>query len=387
MILPYAIVLGGMSIVRSLAEARLPIILGSDARNASVIYSRYPRRTIFFSHYDSASFIDELCALGESLDEHAVLFSDDDRAIHAISRYRDRLSPYFRFMYPSHEIVDGLLDKRRFAGLAGELGLPVPRTAVPRTIEELDIAAGTMTYPCILKPAHKEDWWSPEFVARVGSYRKVISCASREEILHAYRKVSEIGPEVILQELVVGRDDQLYSSNLYYNASGKLDGYFAGHKKRSYPIHAGIGSLIETVDSDEVMRLSTCAAEKLGMRGYYNIQYKRDVRTGELKILEIHVRNSSWGYLGTAAGVNMPAIGYCDMTGRAYNGARVPRPGVKFIDIKRDIKAFRAYRKTGEWTLGAWLGSLRGKRVYDLLSWRDPLPFFMDVWLSIKRKI
>ncbi len=387
MILPYAIVLGGMSIVRSLAGAHIPIILGSDARSASVVYSRYPRQTVFFSPYDSASFVEELHAFGRSRNDQPVLFSDDDRAICAISKHRDTLAPHFRFLYPSHDTVDRLLDKRRFVGLAAELGLPVPRTIAPGNIDELADAARTMTYPCVLKPAHREDWWPPEFTEKIGSYRKIIQCESREELLDAYRKVAEIRPDVIVQELVVGRDDQMYSSNLYYGATGELKGYFAGHKKRSYPIHAGIGCLIETIDSDEIMSLSRHVAEKLEMRGYCNIQFKRDVRTGELKILEMHVRNSSWGYLGTAAGVNMPAIGYSDMTGSAYSGARVSRPGVKFVDLKRDLKAFRDYRKAGEWTPGSWLRSLKGKRVYDLLSWRDPVPFFMDVWLTIKRKI
>ncbi len=387
MTMPPAVVLGGMSLVRSLAEANIPVILGSDVQSASVLYSRHPKRTVFFSPYESPAFVDELCALGASNEGRCVLFSDDDRAIHTTSAYREKLAPYFYFNYPSHDTVDHLLDKRRFAGLATKLGLPVPKTLAPSGIDELADVSRDITYPCVLKPAHREDWWHPVFTRTVGNYRKAIHCGSRDELIDMYRKIAEISPDIIIQELVIGTDDQMFSSNLYYGATGELKGYFAGHKKRSYPIHAGIGSLIETIDSDEILELSKSIAGKLAMRGYCNIQYKRDARSGEMKILEIHVRNSSWSYLGTAAGVNMAAIGYSDMLGREYTGARWPRAGIKFVDLKRDIKALREYQKAGEWTLASWLRSLRGKKVYDLLSWQDPAPFFMDIWLTFKRKI
>ncbi len=386
-VLPYALAISGMSIVRSLGEARIPLILGCDIHETNVLYSRFARRKVFFSPYLSAAFVRELRFFGESMGARSVFFSDDDRAILMFSQHREELAPFFYFNYPPHDIVNQLLDKRQFASLACRLNLPVPFTAMPTTFDDVAAMANQIPYPCVIKPAHREDWWHPDFAIKVGRYRKAIECGSSAELLDFYQKIAQISPHVIVQELIVGSDAQMFSINMYYSSDGKLKAQFIAHKHRSYPIHAGIGCLMETVHSDEILSLSAEIGSKLAMRGYCNIQFKRDERSGLLKSLEIHVRNSSWSYLGTASGVNMAAIGYYDMIGQQYTGSVSPHAGIKFLDLKRDLKALREYRKTGEWTFGSWLRSLRGVRVNSTLSWVDPIPFFADFWFSLKRKM
>jgi predicted ATP-grasp superfamily ATP-dependent carboligase len=99
-----------------------------------------------------------------------------------------------------------------------------------------------------------------------------------------------------------------------------------------------------------------------------------------MKIMELHVRNSVWSYLGKASGMNLYFMAYLDQLGYAYPYPPDYRAGVKFVDLKRDLKALLAYRKTGEWTTGTWLRSIRGKRVYHIFNWADPVPFFADAW-------
>lgn len=377
-----ALVIGGIGIVRNLGEEGVPVYAGSDVPRNHIFHSRYVRKRVMFSDFTSERFVEELVALARAEGRRLMFFSDDDRAILTFARHQDLLRDHYYFNIPPAETVDAILDKRKFALLAQDLGLPVPWSMTPATMEELHRNLDRVTYPCIIKPAHKEDWWTPRFRAAFGAYRKVIECRSREELLAAFGKVLGVSPDPVLQELVEGDDAKLYSVNLYYDREYALRGFYAAHKHRTYPIHAGQGCLVETVKDDSIMGVARDVARKLRMNGLCNIQFKKDPR-GAMKIMEIHVRNSVWSYLGTASGMNLYYMAYLDQLGLRHPGPADYEAGIKFMDIKRDVKAILAYRRTGEWTLGAALRSLRGRRVYHILNWADPIPFLVDVWYEV----
>ncbi len=380
-----ALVCGEIGLVRSLGEVGVPVFVGSYYDDNIAYYSKYCSRRVHFSHSLSKDFVDRLVQLGKEQPGKMAFFSDDDRAVLTFSAHREELRPYYYFNMPDHELVDSILDKRKFATLAEKIDLPVPRSFLPSSIEEAEHCASKLEYPCILKPSHKDDWWHPRFLEVVGPYRKAILCTDRENLLDYYKKVTQINPAVVLQEYVDGDDLDLYSVNMYYSARGELRAYFIGHKLRIYPIHAGVGSLVEIVRDEEIAAAAADAARKLDMRGHVNIQFKRDRRNGNLKIMEMHTRNSLWAYLATGGGLNITAVAYYDMTGQPLPFEPKLRYGVKWIDINKDLKSLLDYRKTGEWNVSRWLKSYRGKRVYHVHSLRDPKPFLMDSWFIAKR--
>lgn len=377
-----ALVIGGIGIIRNLGEEGVPVYAGSDVPHNHIFHSRFVRKRVMFSEFTSRKFVEELIALAKAEGRKLMFFSDDDRAILTFARHQEELRPYYLFNIPPAETVDAILDKRKFSELGQRLGLPVPWSFTPASPEELRREIGRITYPCIIKPAHKEDWWTPKFKEVLGAYRKAIECYNREELLAYYDKIVTVSPKPLLQELVEGDDAQLYSVNLYYDREYQLKGFYAAHKHRTYPIHAGQGCLVETVKDDSIMETSRDIARKLRMNGLCNIQYKRD-RNGVMKIMEIHVRNSVWSYLGKASGMNLYFMAYLDQQGLGYPYGSDYEAGVKFMDVKRDLKAILAYRKTGEWTLSKSLRSLKGKRVYHIFNWADPMPFIADTWYEI----
>jgi predicted ATP-grasp superfamily ATP-dependent carboligase len=377
-----ALVIGGIGIVRNLGEEGIPVYAGSDVSRNHILHSRYVTKRVVFTDFTSHTFVRELIELARSEGRKLMFFSDDDRAILTFAQHQEELRPWYYTNIPTAETVDAILDKRKFADLAQRLGLPVPWSMTPASMDELRANLDRVSYPCIIKPAHKEEWWTPRFREVFGAYRKAIECHSREELLDHYEKVLRVSPRPILQELVEGADSQLYSVNLYYDRDCTLKGFYAAHKLRTYPIHAGQGCLVQTVKDDSIMDLSREVARKLRINGLCNIQYKKNPQ-GVMKIMELHVRNSVWSYLGKASGMNLYYMAYLDQLGYEYPYPHGYQAGVKFVDIKRDLKALHSYRKTGEWTIMSGLRSLRGKRVYHIFNWKDPLPFIADTWYEI----
>ncbi|HUN66290.1 MAG TPA: ATP-grasp domain-containing protein [Bacteroidota bacterium] len=384
--MPYALVVGDIDLVRSVGQAGIPLFVCSHYEENIGFHSRYCRRPVHVARTSSEGFARDLIEFGKAHGEKIVFFSDDDRAVMNFSEHREELGKYYYYNLPEHSMVKAVLDKREFATLARERNIPAPVMFTPSSLEELQKIIDKIPFPCVIKPANKHDWWHPKFHEIVGPYQKAIRCDSKDELIHWYKKVVQINNDIIVQEYVAGNDAHLYSINMYFNRKQEMLAYFIGHKLRIFPIHAGVATLAVTVDDPGIRDLAVDIARKLNITGHLNIQFKQDPDTKALKVLEIHARNSTWCHLSTAAGRNITGIAYYDMIGQKCPLPDRYETGVKWLDISKDVKAFLAYRRAGEMTLGAWLSSLRGPTVHHLWSLQDPKPALMETWYIMRRR-
>lgn len=375
------LVLGEMGLVSGLGEMGLTLFVGNETKKSIASHSRYVKQSFFFSSYDSEEFIDELCELGYYFRKKPVLFSDDDRALLNISQNRERLKAYYLFLYPERQTVNKLLDKQRFTDLSEQYELPVPASYQATPSDSFKQVADEVKYPCIIKPAQRHFWWGDDFINQMGFYRKAIKCSNSYQFKETYQKILEVNPNMVIQEYVEGDDKQHYSANLFVDEKGKLQGYYIAQKKRIYPIKAGTGTYIETLENPEIFKISIEIIEKLELKGLVNIQFKQDSRTGEYKLMEIHPRNSLWSLLGAKAGANLVYLYYQYLVyGLQYEQPVEAKPNVKYINLPKDIRALIAYREEGELAVSEWWESLQGERVFAALSWRDPLPMLFQIW-------
>jgi D-aspartate ligase len=389
---PAALVISDKKIglVRSLGEVGIPVVIGGtmkDAANAS----RYVHDKIVFPRFDTPAFIEQLVSVGPQFKEKPVLFTTDDKVLLSVSRHREILSNYYRFLLPGKELAEDLADKRRFAKLAEKHGLPVPQTFLPRNMEELQQVSKIIEYPCILKPAHNELWKDPQMVHGLleGHFKKAIKVHSAADLISTYEWVQTFSPEMVVQEYVEGRDENLYSLNVYINRSGQVQGVFLGHKIRTYPAEFGIGSCVESFVDQELMDLGIKVLKDLGYCGVANVGFKRDSRSHQPKILEINLRFNLWTYLGTYCGINLPARMYYDLIDQpsdSVNHQSTYPTGVRWIRLKTDLMAYKEYRKKGHWSPWTWLQSYAHKRVFHTFSAKDPAPALYDLLISAQRK-
>jgi predicted ATP-grasp superfamily ATP-dependent carboligase len=370
-----ALVIGQLGLVHSLGEAGIPFILGIEKDKNCTRYSRFVKNVTHFSSFKSEKFIDELCELSDSLPDKPVIFSDDDDAIYSISEHRERLQDRFLFSFPNKETVSKVLDKQHFSIFAEKNGLPTPKSFNISSINELNSALDACELPCIIKPVFRSDWYHPDFSSVVGKYKKAFVLDNREDLLQLYKKISTINPRMVLQEYIEGDDKLHFSVNMYVDDDHITRGIYIAQKFRVYPIHAGMGSFIKTVKDDEVERVSSEIVKKLKLKGLLNIQFKRDSRNNKPYLIEMHFRNSVWGNLGPAAGVNLYNYYYKGLIGEELPVSEPAQIDVKYINLERDILGFFEYRAAGELTFREWVRSYSGKVTYGDLKLSDPLPF------------
>ena len=328
-----AVVIGGdfhgLGIVRSLGRRGIPTYIIDDERSISR-YSRYatgatrvrdlrePRRTI-----------DALLKLGR---KHAldgwVLFPTRDETVAAISRHRDQLEAQFRVPTPEWDVIAPASDKRQTYRLAADLGIPVPRTWYPTDFA--DLASIDADPPFAIKPAI-----SRNFV--LATKAKAWRADSREELADRYRRAAElVGPgEIMVQEVIPGDGRQQFAYCAFFK-SGEPGGMVARRRRQHPPEFGRASTYVETVDVPQLEELSTRFLRAIDYYGLVEVEFKRDPRDGQFKLLDVNPRTWSYHTLGQRAGVDFPYLLFADQLGRPIRPVRASA-GIRWVRLVTDL--------------------------------------------------
>ncbi len=365
--IPIAVVLGDIDMLRPLVLAGIPAAVCAGPR-ALPRYSRYARTKIPWRDpwIEPDALVDELMRFGAEQKEKPILFYESDADLLMISRHRDRLAESYRFVIPDPEIVEILVDKLRFQDLARSLKLPVPASKF-FPANETNATANGLAFPVIAKPlTRRVAEWAP-----VAGLSKAVSLSNESELFEFHERMRDLGIDFLVQELIPGDESRIESYHVYIDGNGSIAGEFAGKKIRTYPQKFGQSCALTLTDAEDVIELGRQIVERVGLRGVAKLDFKRRPDR-ELALLEINPRFNLWHHLGAVAGVNLPLIVYCDLTGRPRPSKSVARAGTNWCRLWQDVFAARAegvpFRRWLPWAIKC--------EAKAGLAFDDPLPVF-----------
>jgi D-aspartate ligase len=323
---------------------------------------------------DPEGFARGVAEVGRALGpEKPVLYYCEDSTLRAVSRHREVLGDLFRFRLPPAELVEDSLDKGRFARLAEKLDLPVPRMAGFSPEAGYDVDRVALRFPVIAKPLSRVGWFHSALYEQYGQGGKAIGIPDRDTLARILDLCAGAGTAVAVQEMVRGPESNIVSYHCYVGGDGRILGEFTGRKHRTYPNAFGLSSCVEVCDLPEVRDLGRSVVERAGaLCGPLKLDFKRDEGSDRICLLEINTRYNLWHYPAAVAGVNLPWIAYSDQTGQPAPEGTRPRRDVLWVQGGLDRSSVR---EAGGRYWRAWLGRLGRPTVYDIWSWRDPLPF------------
>ena len=369
-----AIVLGagpsGLAIVRSLGRRNIPVF-SLDARPWELaMHSRFTEAIVLPDPVKCPErWLDFLEEAGGSLDCKPVVIAAGDPHLMLLADGTPRLDSRYRLAVPPAELTAALLDKRRQYRMLQESGAALPMTRWPAGEADALSAAREVGYPCIVKPAYSHLWVR-------ASDAKLSVVGSPAEMETAYRAMAEAGQGLVVQELIPGGDDSFFGFLSYWDTRGRLLAWCTKRKLRQYPPGFGNGSYQVSVDCPEITEQSIGLLRRLNCRGFASIEYKRDSRDGQMKLMEINPRTVSGLQLAIDAGVDLPWIAYRDLIGEELPPATAFRAGVRFVNESWEAKRFWASGRRSPAELLRWLRSLAEARSFAVLSIRDPAPAF-----------
>lgn len=364
--------------MRTLGRRGVPVTLVTDDPESLSARSRYCTRAVRRPGYtaptpENVAFLVELA---RGIGSRPVLFPTADPDLLLLSSAREALDGHARHFLAARETVDALSDKRRFMDFAREHRLPVPVTWAPRNLAETVAASRAARYPVVLKPSHPAAWTSPELIALVGA-RKVLVARDADELLRVYETVAPHGTDVLVQEFIPGPDESHYSLHAYFDRDSNPVAWFTGRKLRVYPPRAGSGCFVESVYVEPMVHLGLDALKRMAYTGIAVINFKQDEGSGDYVIHEVNPRVSQWNLPATHRGIDMPFTAYADTVGLPFERRERQREGVRYVNLRRDLRAFLTYRRRGEWTWTRYLGSFRPPMVFQVFA-ADDLP----AWLA-----
>jgi D-aspartate ligase len=372
----------GLGIARSLGRHGIPVCVIDDETSIARA-SRFVKHVIRARDLRSeAGLLEALAQARRQLGpERWVLYPTRDETVAALAANREALLPDFRVPTPELDSIRRAWDKRETYRLAQRLSVPIPRTWFPAS--EADVAQITADGPFVLKPAIKEHFF---YITRAKAWR----ADTRAELLEGYRRAAGIAGqgEILVQELIPGGGQEQYAFCAFFRG-GEAVASMTVRRRRQHPSDFGCAStFVETMDLPELTGPSVRFLREIGYYGLVEMEYKRDPRDGEYKLLDVNAR--TWGYhtLGGSAGTDFAYLLFRDQVGSEVDRVQA-RPGVRWVRIVTDLP--NAVRDFGAGTLSPrdYLRSLRHVDTEAVFSLRDPLPGCYEIalvpYLAVKR--
>src|SRR5438477_9059041 len=290
----------GLAAIRSLGRAGIRVLALDHRPSALGFRSKYAEPFLCPDpRADGQRFVAFVRALGE-----VVVFPTHDDSLNVLAQYLDDLPVLAPF--PAWDLLEGVQSKRTQLEQAAQLGIDTPHTRYPRTAGEARAAAEEIGLPVLVKPEHPVGF-------KHRFRRQAFRCESLDDVAAAFAQAEEFAPMV--QELVPGGDDTLYTVGSYLDRDGRALGVFCGRKLRQTPPVIGTCRVGEAMWEQEVVDDALRLLDGFGYKGLSQVEFKRDPRDGRFKLMEINPRLWQWHGLATACGVDLPRIAYADLVG------------------------------------------------------------------------
>jgi D-aspartate ligase len=382
--LPPAIIVGGaanaLSIVRSLGRRGVTVYAIGDG-DEHVRHSRYarwlPLRADASFHAACTDFL--LGPQSKSL-HGAVLLAASDSALEVLSHNREELKRRYLLDESNPQAQLCMLNKLSTYRTAVAADVATPRFWVVESRERLEELRPSLVFPLIVKPH-----LSHLFETRYG--RKFFVAHSYDELIEAHATVRDTQIEVMLVELIPGLDDHLCSYYTYLDERGEPLFDFTKRVIRRNPPGMG-GACYHVTDwVPEVREPSLRLLRQAGVRGLANVEFKRDDRDGQLKLIECNARFTAPNCLIERSGIDLAQLVYNRIVGLPQAPLTSFRKGLRLWFPLEDFHAFRTLRHQGDITLSQWVRSLWHRQTLPFFDWRDPLPTIVDQLRRVKRKL
>lgn len=399
--LPPAIVLGieeisaGLTVVRELGERGVRVH-GIAKWRTPALYSRWLTKGYVVPTLDTIP-VDLINRIAEAEGPCFLLSTSEIDSVLA-RRTADRGG--FRNVHPllpSSSLLRIVNDKEATYRIAKAVGVPVPRTWRPQTMDEAKAPPASLSYPCVVKFADPVGVTAllkrhdlPLFKARY--------CYNPDELSEILFCYGRVGAFPLVQEFCPGQG----LVHMLFRHSGKILARFACLRVAEWPPEGGVGAVAASFaigDNDPLLAKSEAMLRQLDWNGAAHVEYRYDPNTRNAVLMEIN-GGRFWGNMALPYHSGL-AFGWLTYSALGLNRAVVAKPGrtdlsCRFVDLelrrlyvllfRRQQIQNRALQFNVWFEIWAFLlRFLRRNTRYYIFSLSDPLPSLADATLKIGR--
>lgn len=359
----------GLAVIRALGMMGVPVTAVYYESNDMGFVSKYVKKRIRAPHpeRDEQGF---LRVLTEGADPscRAILIPADDATLCTVSKHKQLLESYYIVASTDATISEKFLTKKYTYEIAASIGIPAPKTIVPLSIEDVKRYSATVEFPCLIKPCHSHRY--------VESFKKKMAKVNNvDEMIAEYKKASECGHEVMIQELIPGDDSDGANYNSFVVDNEPLV-EFTAEKVRLSPPAFGVPRVVVSKDIPEIVEPGRRVLRAMGFYGYSCTEFKKDARDGVYKLMEVNGRHNRSELLALRCGINFPWIEYQHLVGGNPQLHLEPEEGIYWIDEFKDVAHSIWFAKQERYGFGDYARPYLKRHIFATFSADDPKPFF-----------
>jgi predicted ATP-grasp superfamily ATP-dependent carboligase len=374
-----------LAVVRSLGRRGCRVVVTAHEARSLASSSKFCAQGLAVPDplRQGAQYASVICAIAER-EAIDMIFPMTEQSIHLLNQCRDLLPARTILACPPAEKVQAITDKAALCRLAARIGVPVPQTLYLKDADDLGSQLASIDrYPVVVKPALSRIPEGQNFLPAGVKY-----AASREELELLYATDRALRYPSMIQEKIEGPGTGLFT---LFDRDRHL-ALFSHRRLREKPPWGGVSVVSESIPLDEEMVAdSGRLLSAVEWTGVAMVEYKRDLRDGKAKLMEINGR--FWGslQLAIACGVDFPGLLLDYLQGNRPDPVRDYLVGhrLKWIFGSLDHVYIRLKNKKENLFLPPGLPSrwqavieflkIREKNVsYDSFDRKDPSPFWFE---------
>jgi predicted ATP-grasp superfamily ATP-dependent carboligase len=377
---------GGYGVMRALYYKNFYIIALAHDKNDVGMVSDFVSERHWIPHplLEEKKFLDFLWNKRYKWRD-SLIYENDDNAAVVLSKNKSRLSKYYFIQTAEWPVLSQFIEKSRAHKLAKKCNVPHPKSFVPKSLNDVQKHKNDTFYPCILKPVKGH-----EFVNRF--HTKNFKVYDEQTLLEKLEQCQQYNLEVMVQEIIPGRDDTILKSMGYVQKNGQMTKLFFYKKLRQHPPQFGVMRVGQSQPvNSEVEDLSKRLLYESNFRGIFTVEFRKDPRDNLLKLMEVNVRMPRMNWLATYSGINFPWLMYKDLVLKKNVDFTHYNPNMYWIELMTDLMNSIFNHNKESYQLGEYLRPYQTKRkTFAVLNTEDISPFLKYMWIipdKIKRNI
>lgn len=382
---PSVLLLGGfensLSIVRSMGRKNI-VVRVSALTNSPALVSRFCKgRYVVSPNEPVESFWGDLLLGRKRSDlQGSVIFACDDYAVEFLAKHRAELEQSYILDDSIPALQLAMLDKQRTLELARSAGCAVPQFWKVDSLKDLEPIHSTVNFPIMIKPIH-----SHLFQSAIG--RKFFIAHSHRELDEQVKQVLDRWLRIMVCEIIPGQDTTAQSSYYtYIDQQGNQLFRFTKRVLRRTPSFGGRAVLHMTQWLPETAEVGERFFRGIGFRGLGHIEFKRDYRDGQLKVIECNPRFTTAQELLLRCGIDTAFLIYCRLTGKPLPSPKSYTENLFLWYPLRDMVG--ELKGQHELSASQWLKSvLHWNTVFPLFKPEDPWPSFALALEELQRRL
>ena len=379
----------GLTMTRSLGRKNINVVRIHPNELDYSLLSKYSKKTeICPNFYQSEdALVEYLIDLKNKYPGDGVLFPASDDCAYFLAKYKEQLESYYKIPAADKPVMEKLTNKRCQYEEAQKLNLPIPETYFPKSYSAVEQLSKEITnYPYVIKPtvAHK---WRLASMQGISQGKKAITVNNPNELLELSSKMDIENQEVMIQEVIGGKDERLFTFLAYYNEDAKPLAYCIRSKLRQNPIDFGYCTLTVSCHDKVVEEQSIKLLNSIGFHGICGVEWKLDPKNKKYKLIEVNPRAVNTTGTAIACGVDLPYIAVMDKIGNKVEPVTTWKDGIKWVWLTEDAWAAKEFHDLGKLTYYQWLKSLKGVKVHAVFAIDDLKPFIISFYNMLKNHL